>query len=78
MITRANYETRSEFVLKSLGGDNLSQRRTEHMALLMYKVVNGDAPKYPTQRFTKAKENNPYNLRKNELELSYLYQKLNI
>ena len=39
------------------------------MALLMYKVVNGHAPKYLTQRFTKVKESNPYNLRKNELDI---------
>ena len=46
IILRANYETRSEEVLKTLEWENLSARRMKHKAIAMYKVLYENAPKY--------------------------------
>ena len=63
VILRANYDTRSEDVLKILQWDNLEQRRFKHKATLMYKILNNNAPKYLTDSFHTIEDSNPYKLR---------------
>ena len=65
IILRANYETRSEEVLKILEWENLSARRMKHKAIAMYKVLNENAPKYLKDDINKVEDSNPYNLRNN-------------
>ena len=52
VITKSSYNTNSNYLLNSLGWDNLSVRRTKQKANLMYKCVNKLAPNYLCNMFT--------------------------
>ena len=41
VTTSSNYTTSSSSLLYELGWDTLEQRRTNHLAVTMYKVING-------------------------------------
>ena len=43
-ITKSSYDTRSRFLLNSIGWDNLSVRRAKQKANLTYKCINNLAP----------------------------------
>ena len=44
VITKSSYDTSSRFLLNSLGWDNLSVRRTNQKANLMYKCIKIISP----------------------------------
>ena len=46
VITKSSYDASSRFLLNSLGWDNLSVRRAQQKANLMYKCINNLAPAY--------------------------------
>ena len=51
VIASANYEIRSETILRQLQWDNLSQRRFKHQAVEMFKITHGKAPRYLQEQF---------------------------
>ena len=63
IITRSNYDVRSVDILKQLKWDNLSQRRFEHKATIMYNIMNGKAPKYLRMLFNMNNKNELYDFR---------------
>lgn len=63
IITHSSYEIRSAEILKSLGWSDLETRRNIQKAVLMYKIIEGDAPSLLKSRFMKTSELYNYGLR---------------
>ena len=66
IITRKGYEERLVDIRKELGWDNLELIRKKHLAIVMYKIMTGDAPSYLIDLF---KKTNNSSLREGESRL---------
>ena len=70
IICRRGYETRSADLRQKLNWKTLSERRKEHKAVTIHKIMNGNAPSYLTNSLSTVNEGTSYNLRgKNNLTL---------
>ena len=69
IITRDSYDVRSKDILQKLNWSDLQQRRNMQMSILMYKILNGQAPSYLSDLFARANMSNGYNLRRSELNV---------
>ena len=63
IITGSNYDIRSRDILQQLGWKNLSERRNDQVACMMYKAMNGLVTSSLSQLFTKTGEIHNYSLR---------------
>ena len=66
VITRKSYEVRSHDIRLRLNWNTLADRRYEHKATTMFKVLNGYAPPYMSELFKPITESIPYDLRGRE------------
>ena len=66
-ITRSNYDTRAAFLLNMLNWDDLTTRRQNLKAILMFKTINGLTPAYLQNSFST--RSTQYNLKNVEAEL---------
>lgn len=70
IICRRGYETRSAELRNKLNWKTLSERRKEHKAVTIFKIMSGNAPSYMTNSLSTLNEHTSYNLRgKNNLTL---------
>lgn len=67
---RATYDVSSKDVLEELGWSDLKTRRAKHRATQMFKISIGEASSYLTDKFSKVKARNPYNIRNSELNMT--------
>ena len=67
-----SYDTDANQLFKSLNWKNLETRRQISKAEMVYKSINGLAPKYLTNKFIQRSDVNPYNLRDFENKLAIL------
>jgi len=67
IITKSSYERRSNDILVELGWTNLKQRRINHKATIMYKILNNLAPMHLGEPFLL--QDNSYHLREREKSL---------
>ena len=69
IITRDSYEVRSKDILPKLKWADLQKRRNIQKLILMYKILNGQAPTYLSDLFTTANRPTGYNLRRSEFNV---------
>ena len=62
VITSATYLKRSKVIRSELGWQTLQERRNKFKAVMMYKTLNGMAPKYMEDMFSQHTGNLTYNL----------------
>ena len=70
IITRENYDIRSEDILNRVGFSNLQTRREHQLAILMYKIKHKVLPNYLIDIFTNANEIHDYNTRQSEFNFA--------
>ena len=63
IITGASYLTRSTDVLDQLGWSNLAEQRQYQKAIMVFKIINGLAPSYLSDMFTRTSSLSGYGLR---------------
>lgn len=66
IITHSNYDIRSKDILSDLGWKDLTERRQDQLATLMFKTMNGYAPVYMSKMFTKTTDVHTYGLRRTQ------------
>ena len=70
IITRKNYDVRSNDILNSVGFPNLQTRREHQLAILMYKIKHKMLPNYLIDIFTNTSEIHDYSTRQNEFNFA--------
>ena len=70
VITSSSYEIRSKDILKQLGWETLHERRFAHTATMMYRTLNGQAPLYLKEKYTRLCDKTKYDLRNGETNLA--------
>ena len=66
VITQQNYDIRSYEIREQLGWVTLANRRSQHKAIMMYKVLNGAAPSYLRDLFQTYSTISSYSLRNSD------------
>ena len=69
IMTRENYTTRSDDILKKLGIPNLEKRRIQQLSIFMYKVKNRLVPESLCALFTNVNNVHNYNTRQSGADL---------
>ena len=75
VVLRAAYDVSSKNVLEELGWSDIRTRRAKHEATQMLKIWTGEASSYLTDKFSKVKARNPYNIRSSGLNINLLLRK---
>ena len=70
IITRENYDIRSEDILNRVGFSNLQTRREHQLAILMNKIKHKVLPNYLIDIFTNANKIHDYNTRQSEFNFA--------
>ena len=69
IITGAPYLTRSTDALDQLGWSNLAEQRQYQKAIMMFNIINGLAPSYLSDMFTRTSLLSGYGLRSSRMNI---------
>ena len=70
ILTHSNYDANADFLIQQLGWKKLHSQRSIHMAVMIYKSLNGLAPDYLSAKFLDRSSVCNYSLRDTEGKLA--------